>query len=168
MPRPIFLCSFLFLLNSCISEKCAPDGNSLDEGGTLHFELMDARTGRELLSNLPSSGLPGSGSPYFRDSIFVYDQNKRTVTVRPIALSGEIGFTAYGSDLHRLPYNTALQRRFILYLNRADQDTIDVDFSLRKNDCGFAEFAQVAVRYNQQLVHEGSGTDIPPVVFRKK
>lgn len=166
MQRSTYLSLILLLLQGCISEKCAPDSNSLTEGGGLNFRLVDARTGQDLLAQTP-----GNGSPYSLDSVMVYNERGEPQFRGPVDFRGEISFSTYGSteELSLLPYNTALQRRFLLYLNRADQDTIDVAFRLRKNDCGFAEFENITIHYNTQSVYEGSGTtQIPSRVFRKK
>ena len=154
------------LFSACNNEKCSPDGNSLTEGGGLNFRLVDARTGRDLLAQTP-----GNGSPYSLDSVMVYNERGEPQFRGPVDFRGEISFSTYGStsDLKALPFNTQVLRRFTLYLNRADQDTIDIAFKLRKNDCGFSEFENIIIRYNTQMVYEGNGiTDIPSRVFRKK
>jgi hypothetical protein len=165
MQRSVFLFLIPLLLQSCISEKCAPDSNSLEEGGGLNFHLVDARTGQDLLAQLP-----GNGPRYSLDSVMVYNERGEPQFRGAVDFRGEIAFSTYGStrELNTLPYHTALQRRFTLYLNRADQDTIDVAFSLRKNECGFSEFEKITIHYNTQFMYEGSGTRIPSRVFRKK
>ncbi len=165
MPRSVFRCIIPLLLQSCISEKCAPDNNSLSEGGTLSFQLVDARTGQDLLSHLP-----GNNPPYYLDSVMVYNEQGVAQFRGPMDYRGEISFSTYGStsELNALPYHTTLRRRFTLHLNYTDQDTIDVAFRLRKNECGFSEFENITILYNTQYVYEGSGTQIPTRILRKK
>jgi hypothetical protein len=156
--------SFLFF--ACNNESCDPGFNSLSEGGGLSFRLVDARTGQDLLAQIP-----GSNSPYHLDSIMVYNEKGEPQFKGPVDFRGEIYFSTYGrlAELKALPYNTPVKRRFILYLNRADQDTIDASFSLHKNECGFSEFATVSIHYNAELAYEGRNTtQIPSRIFRKK
>ncbi|WP_143069706.1 hypothetical protein [Hymenobacter actinosclerus] len=155
-----------FLLLACNNESCNPDQNSLREGGGLSFHLVDARTGQDLLAQTP-----GNDSPYLLDSVMVYNEKGEPQLNRPVDFRGEIAFSTYGglTELAALPYNSLVKRRFILYLNRADQDTIDASFSIRKNECGFSEFSTITISYNTQLVYEGRNTSIiPSRVFRKK
>lgn len=166
MQRPFFLCCLiLLLLPGCISEKCAPDSNSMTEGGGLTFHLVDARTGQDLLAQLP-----GNGPRYALDSVMVHNERREPQFRGPVDFRGGISFSSYGStqELNVLPHNTTTRRRFTLYLNRADQDTIDVAFRLRKNDCGYSEFEHITIHYNAQFVYEGSGTQIPSQALRKK
>jgi hypothetical protein len=105
------------------------------------------------------------------DSVMVYNERGEPQFTGPMDFRGEISFSTYGStsELKVLPFNTPVLRRFILYLNQADQDTIDVAFKLRKNDCGFSEYENITIRYNIQMVYEGNATtNIPSRVFQKK
>ncbi len=68
-PSVLLCCLILSLLPDCISEKCAPDSNSLTEGGGLSFHLVDARTGQDLLAQLP-----GKGPQYALDTVMVYNE----------------------------------------------------------------------------------------------
>ena len=153
----------MHLLGGCTNEKCAPDANSLEEGGAIYFQLVDARTGRNLLASLP-----GAGPRYRADSVMVFDQQGRPQFVGPVNISGEIGFLPFEADLSTLPYHSQIRRRFRLYLSYADQDTIDVNFTLAKNDCGFSEYKNIIVYYNSRFVYEGSGViQLPSMIFRK-
>ncbi len=92
MKRSVFLCIIPLLLQNCISEKCAPDSNSLTEGGSLTFRLVDARTGQDLLAQLP-----GNGPPYSLDSVMVYNERGEPQFRGPVDFRGEISFSTYGS-----------------------------------------------------------------------
>ena len=156
----------IFLLSACNNESCDPSANSLSEGGGLNFHLVDARTGQDLLAQTP-----GNRPLYSSDSVMIYDENGKPQFKGPVNFLGEITFSIYGSvaDLTALPYNTPVKKRFMLHLNRADQDTIDASFSLRKNECGFSEFATITLYYNAQLAYEGRNTtQIPSRIFRKR
>ncbi|WP_147320930.1 hypothetical protein [Hymenobacter lapidiphilus] len=166
LKNTVFLLAGLLLFFACNNESCDPSINSLSEGGGLNFHLINARTGQDLLAQTPDNR-----SLYSSDSVMVYDENGKPQFKGPVNFLGEVAFSIYGSvaDLTALPYNSPVKRRFILYLNRADQDTIDASFRLRRNECGFSEFETVAIYYNTQLAYEGRNTtEIPSRVFRKK
>ena len=152
------LAALPLLLCSCITEKCDPGDKNVYNSAIIDFTLRDA-SGRNLL---------GFNGPYFSDSVKIYDQQKRPVFRGPVRLDGIVGFAPLRLEIDQLPYGTALTRRYYLYLNHADSDTITLAFQLRKNDCGFAEFQRYEVTYNGASVSAGDGLYLPSHTFHKK
>ena len=146
------------LLGSCITEKCDPGDKNVYNSALVDFTLLDA-TGRNLL---------GFNGRYFSDTVKIYDQQQRPVFRGPVRLDGIVGFAPLQLEIDQLLYATALTRRYYLYLNRADADTITLAFQLRKNDCGFAEFQRYEVMYNGASVSTGEGLYLPSLTFHKK
>ena len=152
------LAALPLLLCSCITEKCDPGDKNVYNSAIIDFTLRDA-SGRNLLD---------FNGRYASDTVKVYDQRQRPVFRGPVRLDGNVGFAPLQLEIDQLPYATALTRRYYLYLSRADADTIDLAFQLRKNDCGFTEFQRYEVLYNGASVSTGEGLYLPSLTFRKK
>lgn len=148
----------LLLLCGCVTEKCDPGDKNVYNSAIVDFTLLNA-TGRNLL---------GLNGPYFSDTVRIHDEQRRSVFRGPVRLDGQVSFAPLQLELDQLPYGTALTRRYYLYLNRSDSDTITLAFQLRKNDCGFAEFQRYEVKYNGASVSTGEGLYLPSLTFYKK
>ncbi|TGE14123.1 hypothetical protein [Hymenobacter elongatus] len=140
----------------CVSDRCeAP---------------LDASETVVPLRLLKASGTQDVFTPparYSRDSVVLRDEQGQLVPL----LAGQkdlepLSFFLLDKD-NDPQIGPLVKRQFILYLSKADQDTIRAEYVLFENDCDRPQFRTLKLYYNAVQVHENS-TSIPDLLIRKR
>ncbi len=155
---------YLFLLLTlsvvlCGCEKCEGPPNAHES--SLRLFLRNG-TGTQSLFLPPTSYSPDSvkvlneqGIVVARSGFFPSSYPESAIAI-PLLESGVVP-----------ALNRPVTRRYLLYLKRTDQDTIQVEYELFENDCKKPDFKNIIVFYNNQKVHEGNSVYIPDLLIRK-
>ena len=141
----------------CSCEKCEGPPNAYETGITLRFLSSADNT---------SLFLPGTG--YSHDSLKLTDQNGLALplAVPRFPADTEVNFhlLQIGS---KFPLSQRLNRTYFLRFSSTDQDTIQAEYELFKNDCSKPEFSTLKVSYNGRLLYEGGHSYGVEAVIRK-
>jgi hypothetical protein len=158
--KPLLL---VFISSIAVLSGCAILGVDKCEGP---LDANETVVPLRFLNATGTQSLFDAPSRYSRDSVLVRDEQGQVVP----QLSGRkdvdvsFGLLERGKDPQ---VGTSVKRQFILYLSKADQDTIRAEYMLFENDCDRPQFSTLKVYYNNVQVHENS-TTIPDLLIRKR
>ncbi|WP_426060804.1 hypothetical protein [Hymenobacter sp. B1770] len=139
-------------LSSCNIDKCE---GALDATHA-HFSLQYlAATGNQSLFSSRST-------TYFRDSVRITDEQGSIVATDK---SDPVSFRLFKAG-ETLTLGQPTTRRFLIYLSRTDQDTIQAEFKLFRNDCKNPQFEYASVFYNGKRLNGDPNTELS-IVIRK-
>jgi hypothetical protein len=103
---------------------------------------------------------------YNYDTVRVYNEKWEAVTGR-IRNDGLIVLNFIEKERDKGKINQLIERRFYMYFNYQDIDTIDIAFQLRWDDCNEEELKYFRVAYNDSVYFEGTVERTPGVYFLK-
>jgi hypothetical protein len=140
LPLPL-LAGLSLALTSC-GEKC--------EG---YYSAADYHIGVSLVQANGAGYFDSPANYPFRDSVRVFDEQSASVPLLPLQDPYNLlSFRLIGAGT-ALELNKPLTRQFVLYLRRADQDTIRTEYELQRGECG-REFRYLRIFYNNRQVYE--------------
>jgi hypothetical protein len=143
--RLVLLISVLQTLYACCRGDQEPDIYSKG----FSFSLVKKQTQQNLL------GLYGI---YHKDTVKIYDEIGQKVYNGPVPPDGYIYFLPVRKDKDNQAFATEVTRKFYLYLDQYDTDTIKIAFKLKQiRECGKRDdIDYTKIYYNDSLYVSGN------------
>jgi hypothetical protein len=151
----------VFILYGC---RCLGEPPSLSSTG-LKFSLIDKNTGINLFRS-GASQIP----EYNKDTIKLFNQDFQQIELEKIQESFLYSFQIryiyeYGED--ESAFNAEKCKRYYLYLNQNDTDTLDLCFTAENLKCNGQWFKEFKVLYNSKLIYQKQKSTVFDIDIKK-
>lgn len=100
------------------------------------------------------------------DTVKVFHENWEVAFDSPVPLNGIISLRFLDPIADRDVLDQLISKRFYMYFNFQDIDTIDIDFKMKKDDCGQV-MSYFKVAYNDSTYFDNTVNNIPSFDFLK-
>ncbi len=149
------LCTAFIALASCCTiiscdeglfSKCRRDDYSFIAENGFSFGILDKNTKENILAY--------GQITYNYDTLQLYDENWNAVLIEPVPGNGIIDMR-FLKEEDKGVINQLTNRRFYMYFNYQDVDTIDIAFEAQKNKCKEQILKSLKVSYNDSIYLDG-------------
>ena len=89
------------------------------------------------------------------DTVKVYNEDWTANVASTISLDGSVYFDFYDPSRENRIYDQLISKKFFMYFNYQDIDTIAIDFKLYRDACGKPRENYFKVAYNDSVYFEG-------------
>jgi hypothetical protein len=155
----VVICAICYL-SSCKGDNCGGD-YSVILNNQLSFHIYDKETKQDVL-------VVGE-SPYNFDTVKVYDTEWKVPLNMHVRLDGYVGF-CFISESDKGKVDQKISKRFYMYFDQNDIDTIDIAFNTSYDECHNQLLKYFKVAYNDSVYFDGltDNNRVPGVNFIKK
>jgi hypothetical protein len=149
----------LVLILSSLSSCCGPEDYSLTDSNSFGFVIRNKKNKENILI--------AGDTQYILDSVNVYNEQWKVPYGTFIRPDGYLGLYFITKD-DRGKVNKTISKRFYMYFNYQDIDTIDIDFVTKYDECDFQKMKYFKVSYNDSVYYDGpSDETVPTATFYK-
>jgi hypothetical protein len=97
---------------------------------------------------------------YNYDTVRVYKENWDEAAHQQIDFSGLIIFDFIDKQMDQGVVNQLITKRYFMYFNYQDIDTIDISFKMRLDDCSDQRMSYFKVAYNDSVYFDSPTTSV--------
>lgn len=126
----------------------------------LFFSILDKQSKLDILESI-------NNTTYNYDTVNVYDENWGKVLDEGVDISGDIVLLFVNRTEDKGKINSLIEKRYYMYFNHQDIDTIDVQFKMNMNECDQQVLNYFKVSYNDSVYFDKKTNRIPHVYFLK-
>jgi hypothetical protein len=159
--KKIFLSitALVLILSSLSSCKCGPEDYSLTDSNSFGFFIRDKKTNENILV--------AGDTQYILDSVKVYNDQWKVPFGNFLSSDGyQLLYFITKDDRGKV--NKTISKRFYMYFNYQDIDTIDIDFVTKYDECDLQKMNYFKVSYNDSVYYDGpSDKTVPTATFYK-
>jgi len=153
--------SAIALLSSCngnLFPDC--DGDYSFSGDNLFsFQIQDKITGQNMLH--------ARNMKYNYDTVTVYDEGFNVALAAPVELSGTLHLRFIDREKDKNVFDQIITKRFFMYFNYEDIDTVDIEFRMQKNGCEQQVMQYFKASYNGGVYVDEMVESVPGASFLK-
>ena len=142
---PPLLVLFLLSLPSCDWGRCG--GDYYFYGNLFGFNVLDGKTRQNVLEVGQIN--------YGYDTVKVYHENWDVAYAKPVPGDGMIFLQFIDEVKDKGVVNTRIARRFYMYFNYQNVDTLDIAFEMKYDKCHNQRMKYFKVAYNDSVYFDG-------------
>ncbi len=150
----------LVTFNSCDlnGSKCGGD-YSFSGDNLFGFVILDKKTNENVFNVFTTN--------YNYDTVTVYNPDWKVALATSIGFDGAVALRFIDLQSDKDVVDQLISKRFYMYFNYQDIDTIDIDFKMTKGNCGHQIMEYFKVAYNDSVYVDKIVSRVPGASFLK-